>query len=114
MVIGVVALLPDSGGTTARTDQAGGGAGQGAATFEVGAENASGRLVWPTGETDARQAPYLVTFTASNAKSGSDSTWITVTRAMAPGDSSSGERSPAGAGRIGTMVVTVSGTSARG
>jgi len=54
VAIGVVALLPDSGGTTARTDQAGGRAGQGAATFEV--RHASFTLV--------RSADGSVTFTA--------------------------------------------------
>ena len=80
VIVQVSATDPD-GDAIAAIDAGLGSLPPGAATFTAGAGNASGRLAWLTREADARQAPYLVTFTASNAKSGSDSTWITVTRA---------------------------------
>jgi parallel beta-helix repeat protein len=48
------------------------------ATFTVGAGNTSGTFRWTPGFSDSRTDPYAVTFTASNALSGSASTEITV------------------------------------
>jgi parallel beta-helix repeat protein len=49
------------------------------AVFTAGAGNTAGTLTWTPTYNDARPTPYNVTFTASNALSGSASTAITVT-----------------------------------
>jgi parallel beta-helix repeat protein len=49
------------------------------AAFSAGAGNTSGTFTWTPTYSDGRPAPYTVTFSASNALSGSAATAITVT-----------------------------------
>jgi len=74
----VSASDPDGDAITALTaDISGLPAGDGA-TFTAGPGNTSGTFRWTPGFSDSRTDPYVVTFTASNALSGSASTGITV------------------------------------
>jgi hypothetical protein len=54
------------------------------AAFTPGARNGTGILSWTPGAGDARAAPYVVTFTAGNAKNAVASTAITVTGTTYP------------------------------
>jgi len=82
------------------------------AAFTTGAGNTSGTFTWTPTFADGRGAPYTVTFTASNALSGSASTAVTVTnvdRALvvtAPATTSGAEQSP--------ITVTVSASDPDG